>query len=303
MNKKYLLGVLALLVFVPQVTFAVWWNPGTWFNNWSFHKIEVSPLAQVETQKKPEEKIDQSQNKQIDFTTTIKTPSKPAVSSDTVSISKQKAGEISTTDLFKVIDNLIDDYNSSISSYTEIQDFANTRIDTISQLKEKMLSVLKIETDSCSKDWDEWVLDVLDKEEKYQKSVIDSSSQMIKLSKNQIDGLKKFRDIIPEYMDKEAFLSSYNKLKELYKDIDAFKKDISTTNESQRIVIEKSLSMWDQWKTNSDSCSSQYTENYDTIRSYNYRPAVIPQIRIPKTTYCTMGLMSGTQSYYSITCN
>lgn len=36
MNKKYLLGVLALLVFIPQVTFAVWWNPGTWFNNWNF---------------------------------------------------------------------------------------------------------------------------------------------------------------------------------------------------------------------------------------------------------------------------
>lgn len=38
MNKKHLFGILALLVFIPQVTFAVWWNPGTWFNNWNFSR-------------------------------------------------------------------------------------------------------------------------------------------------------------------------------------------------------------------------------------------------------------------------
>lgn len=288
--KKYLISLVVLSLVVPQLVLAAWWNPFSWFNSWTLHKTEIAPIVQVETQKTPEEK---------------KIQSDPTVVSATnkVSVSKPKAGEIATPDLFNVIDNLIDDYNSSISSYAEIQDFVDTRIDTISELKEKMLSVLKMETDSCSREWDEWVLDVLDKEEKYQKSVKDSNSKMIELAENQINGLKKLRSITPDYMDKDAFLSNFNKLKELYKDIDAFKKDVSSTNENQRVVIEKSLSMWEQWKTSSDSCSSQYTENYNTIRTYNYRPAVIPQIQIPKTTYCTMGLMSGTQSYYTITCN
>ena len=38
-NIKYILVSLALVaVLVPKITFASWWNPFSWFNNWHFYK-------------------------------------------------------------------------------------------------------------------------------------------------------------------------------------------------------------------------------------------------------------------------
>ncbi len=45
MNKnfrKYFFSILFAILIVPQITFAAWWNPLSWFNNWNFfHKTEV----------------------------------------------------------------------------------------------------------------------------------------------------------------------------------------------------------------------------------------------------------------------
>lgn len=54
-----------MVLIIPSVAFASWWNPLSW-NIFSFlHKKEVIPQVQVEVQKTPEEKINELQ-KQLD---------------------------------------------------------------------------------------------------------------------------------------------------------------------------------------------------------------------------------------------
>ena len=60
--KKYFLALFLLTFIVPSIAFASWWNPFSWS---MFHKKEVTPQVQVETQKTPEEKINDLQ-KQLD---------------------------------------------------------------------------------------------------------------------------------------------------------------------------------------------------------------------------------------------
>jgi multidrug efflux pump subunit AcrA (membrane-fusion protein) len=63
--KKYLISLLLIVFILPSVAFASWYNPFSWFNGWTFHKTEVAPQSPVETQKTPEEKINDLQ-KQLD---------------------------------------------------------------------------------------------------------------------------------------------------------------------------------------------------------------------------------------------
>ncbi len=65
--KKYLLVLLLAVFIVPSVAFASWWNPLSWFNDWTFHKIEVVPQTQIETQKTTEEKTSEERLTRIDF--------------------------------------------------------------------------------------------------------------------------------------------------------------------------------------------------------------------------------------------
>ena len=47
MNKKVFLGVMVAILIIPQITFAAWWNPLSWFNNWSFSKSTQDAQVQV----------------------------------------------------------------------------------------------------------------------------------------------------------------------------------------------------------------------------------------------------------------
>jgi len=69
--KKYLIYLLLVTVLFPSVALASWWNPLSWFNNWSFSKNDKTVL--LEQQKSAEEKINELQkelndlkNKQLD---------------------------------------------------------------------------------------------------------------------------------------------------------------------------------------------------------------------------------------------
>lgn len=44
--KKYLSIIFLLVLIVPSIALASWWNPLSWFNNWSFHKQEIIPQIQ-----------------------------------------------------------------------------------------------------------------------------------------------------------------------------------------------------------------------------------------------------------------
>ena len=63
--KGYIFIVIIAVLIIPQVTFAAWWNPVTWFNNWTFQEKEAVQQTQTETQKTPEDKIAELQ-KQVD---------------------------------------------------------------------------------------------------------------------------------------------------------------------------------------------------------------------------------------------
>ncbi|MDQ5922882.1 MAG: hypothetical protein QG644_590, partial [Patescibacteria group bacterium] len=142
-----------------------------------------------------------------------------------------------------------------------------------------------------------------EKEATFRKEDINNHLKLIQLEEEQIDKLKKAKNNMLEYVTKDYYLTSFNSLETYYKDIDGSREWISKNIENEREVAKIAQQILEKWKTGTDSCSSEYTESYNTTNIYNYKPVVVPQIQIPKTTYCTMGLMSGTQSHYSITCN
>lgn len=87
LNRVILLSVFTLLL-VPQIAFASWWNPISWFNHWMFYKTETAPQvqqAQVETPKTSKEitelqkQIDEFKNQQLDPTSSVTTPTEQEV--------------------------------------------------------------------------------------------------------------------------------------------------------------------------------------------------------------------------------
>ncbi len=44
--KKYLIILLLATLIIPSVALASWWNPFSWFNNWTFDKRETSVVQQ-----------------------------------------------------------------------------------------------------------------------------------------------------------------------------------------------------------------------------------------------------------------
>ncbi|MDQ5953133.1 MAG: hypothetical protein QG551_361 [Patescibacteria group bacterium] len=267
---------------------------------WDFLTITNSQGEKRDYVKKNNQWVEKSDSGQTN--TQVTTPKTNVSKTDDLSTSKLKTGEISSSDLIKVIDNLIGNYNSLISSRTEIKDISSERLDTLVELNEMLSPVLKYDN-SCERDWDEWILTTWEKEATFRKEDINNHLKLIQLEEEQIDKLKKAKNNMLEYVTKDYYLNSFNSLETYYKDIDGSREWISKNIENEREVAKIAQQILEKWKTGTDSCSSEYTESYNTTNIYNYKPVVVPQIQIPKTTYCTMGLMSGTQSHYSITCN
>lgn len=49
--KKHIILVVLVVVLVPSIAFASWWNPLSWFNNWTFKKAVSQPqMVNVEVQ-------------------------------------------------------------------------------------------------------------------------------------------------------------------------------------------------------------------------------------------------------------
>lgn len=87
--KKSILVLFLLIFIAPSVALASWWNPISWFNNWSFNKKEVAPKVQVDIQKTPEEKIEELQ-KQLDELKNKETNITPPVAQNIPTKSKNK---------------------------------------------------------------------------------------------------------------------------------------------------------------------------------------------------------------------
>lgn len=78
--KKYIIALFLMIFIVPSIALASWWNPFSWK---IFQKKQIVPEVQVETQKTPEEKINELQ-KQLDElknqkTTPVSTTAAPVI--------------------------------------------------------------------------------------------------------------------------------------------------------------------------------------------------------------------------------
>lgn len=122
MKKNLALLLLAILVF-PSVAFASWWNPFSWFGNWSFSK----PIQQTQLENKTselEQKVKELENKLVekDGKVEVKAVTIPAVVE-----SKNKPSDIKITpeplrtDLCSNIEGIQENIPTGFSLY------ANTR--------------------------------------------------------------------------------------------------------------------------------------------------------------------------------
>jgi hypothetical protein len=66
-TKTSLIGYLLVLLIIPQIAFASWWNPSTWFSNWNFFKKETAKTHILEN------RIRELESKLGDATTTPNT--------------------------------------------------------------------------------------------------------------------------------------------------------------------------------------------------------------------------------------
>jgi hypothetical protein len=55
--KKNILIIISVIIFAPSIALASWWNPISWFNNWSFKKVDVSQQIQTSNQQISDQKI------------------------------------------------------------------------------------------------------------------------------------------------------------------------------------------------------------------------------------------------------
>lgn len=118
--KKYL-PILFLIVFIPSIAFASWWNPFTWK---IFKTKEPVPQIQVETQKTPEEKISDLQ-KQLNELKNPKTNSTTTTKAPVQSIQKKSVAvqaEVSSESSWKAIE----DYLFPIADGQGLTDFRTT---------------------------------------------------------------------------------------------------------------------------------------------------------------------------------
>lgn len=128
--KKSILVLFLLIFIVPSITFASWWNPVSWFNNWSFNRKEVAQQVQSDIQKTQEEKIntlqkqfDELKNKQTESSTSIITTKEKIESNNdfknnkkTTAIDPQKSTNPTIQPIFTTAPILVQTQASNINS-------------------------------------------------------------------------------------------------------------------------------------------------------------------------------------------
>lgn len=301
--KKYLLVILLLVFIIPSVASASWWNPFSWK---IFHKKEPAPQVQVETQKTSEEKIkdlekelNDLKNEKSDSTSIKKTP---------VVTNKQNAPKTNPTNK----ENL-NEYPASMLLFYFNSVYAN--IEYLGKVISSIETRIKWTTERKN---------FLENNNKYNDKAIDI---LIKFDE---DSLKKYDEylvffkkmIVYENEDlswareTENYLKQrvYKNREEAVKDAEKISKHFDEHSEKDEVISKQAIIIRELYESN----EAKFLEMLDIYSSYleankpasnfyipsSYRqPAVIPQIQIPKTTYCTMGSMAGTLSHYTITCN
>lgn len=155
--KKYI-SVLFLLVFIiPSVAFASWWNPISWFNNWSFKKIEITSPSPIDIQKNSDEKINELQkeinllkNQQINKESKNSTPKKEISETSTKVKAETPSGK--TEVIIPVVKNYREQVllaiSTQIESYKKITSWIDSDMMPLLSQRENALNGLISSTNS-----------------------------------------------------------------------------------------------------------------------------------------------------------
>lgn len=84
--KRTLTLALVSALLVPQLVFAAWWNPFSWFNNWSFSSKNTAAIVETKISEKPVNELEQKSN---DITNSMVATSTSTTTKTTVSITKK----------------------------------------------------------------------------------------------------------------------------------------------------------------------------------------------------------------------
>lgn len=304
--KKYLSILLLILFIIPSVALASWWNPFSWFNGWTFHKTEVAPPVQVETQKTPEEKINELQaqldelKKEKSDSTTTKTPvvNNKQNAPKTNPTSTENLNEIPLSmlvfnfnSIYNTIDyleNVISDFNTIIENTTEIKNFIKNNNNIYN---DKDFNATIIYEESAIKAYE---------------GMVTTLKSYLEAEKNSLSKLQAVKNTIENknYANREDAMKDVDQISLAFDNQSKFSDSVSKYVIGIRQVYEdyeSGLKMGLEIIKNKNEANKP-SSNFYIPPSY-YQSAPIPQIQIPKTTYCTMGSMAGTLSHYTITCN
>ncbi|KKP76334.1 MAG: hypothetical protein UR72_C0003G0033 [Parcubacteria group bacterium GW2011_GWC1_35_21] len=101
MKNKYLIVVLFSFLLVPSVAFASWWNPFSWFNNWTFHKTDRETQILEDRVKELEKKLEDTTTPATETSNTQSTATKPVV--PTVSVKPVSDNQVQTEQYKKIL--------------------------------------------------------------------------------------------------------------------------------------------------------------------------------------------------------
>lgn len=299
--KKYLLSLLLIILIVPSVALASWWNPFSWFNGWTFHKSEIAPQVQTETQKTPEEKINELQ-KQVgdlknqklnsDSTTTTNSlnipkttkkivststkpiqPEKPIVPASIPLVQTEKQVSSITNPALESVDKygMTDaDWVREIASITTVRErissnekYITKNEEYITNLDSGINTVLNTLTSSG-------LLDSTGKQ--YAQSYIDLAQKLQLGYKNEIDLVKSENNLL-----NQIITATYNHDKDL---MEKLGKTFTSNSEEFNILMKQDVSLFTQ-QTSAFNIFYNYFKLH--IQSYNSTPTYTPTYIPPQT--------------------
>lgn len=310
--KKYILVLFLIVFIVPSVALASWWNPFSWFNNWSFHKANTQTQILENRVKELEKKLE---NTTATSTIEISNPQqatikpKPVVStpisSKTAPVEKKTTPIVIQTPVQEIsaqtleykkilMDKALEvysNYKASLGYINNMMPFIDERINEINSIIPKNESIANKLTDS-------YFINFINLTNDLYRSDIN----ICQLDKKQLTGYKEIaertmdavnKDIVTINNFKDLSSGSFNQwngdfikaletssvvLKGSQDTVLSYLNSAKKSNENYELVMNK-------LKNEIDSMSADYSYNNSTTTTISPR-LVIPTITPPKIQTC-----------------
>lgn len=321
-NSKYILHIAILTALIyPTYTFASWWNPVSWFN-WSYFKKEQTNTELLEKRiMELENKLNTSTstnittNKEIATTTgtDVKNPIIPTTTKKTRNVTnKEKITGVSSKDTSDMIDTWILNSKSFVDSINEYISYIDYYTESAKKSNDAVSVLINTETDQyLGKMW-QYLSKIfgaiiqLGSELKNSTELKGGVYNLTLSVNNYLSTLEKKKSDIPKYFENDEVRIAES-LKLINYNFDTAQDLLSLIYNAKKEYLDViGLSMEKVSDTQPDiqSYMSRYKPgNINMINTTIYQPSVvIPQIQIPKTTYCTIR-GTGVNGSYDVSCN